>query len=167
MTKQHYDKKTGRIHNLLLRSREEQMTDDFVYGEKCGEGRRVMTPKEKLNLEIKECSDKIDELCKQKADLEIQQNKLIMAFKELIRIETIEKYKPQLNGYIDKYVDARVVSYPFDVSKNIQCKDTVFDDFDSALDYFKTLKNGGYYIYLYNIMDYPNKCSVSCGAFKE
>jgi Ca2+-dependent lipid-binding protein len=33
MIKQHYDKKTGRIHNLLLRSREEQMTDDFVYGE--------------------------------------------------------------------------------------------------------------------------------------
>ena len=25
------DKRTGRTHNLLLRSREEQMTDDFVY----------------------------------------------------------------------------------------------------------------------------------------
>jgi len=33
MIKQVYDKKTGRIHNLLLRSREEQMTDDFFYGE--------------------------------------------------------------------------------------------------------------------------------------
>jgi hypothetical protein len=32
MIKQHLDKKTGRIHNLLLRSHEEKMTD-FVYGE--------------------------------------------------------------------------------------------------------------------------------------
>jgi hypothetical protein len=33
MIKQHYDKKTGRTHNLLLRSREEKMTD-FVYEER-------------------------------------------------------------------------------------------------------------------------------------
>jgi Na+/phosphate symporter len=32
MIKQHYDKKTGRVHNLLLRSHEEKMTD-FVYEE--------------------------------------------------------------------------------------------------------------------------------------
>jgi len=32
MIKQHLDKKTGRTHNLLLRSHEETMTD-FVYGE--------------------------------------------------------------------------------------------------------------------------------------
>jgi len=31
MIKTHRDKRTGRTHNLLLRSREEQMTDDFVY----------------------------------------------------------------------------------------------------------------------------------------
>jgi len=32
MIKQHLDKKTGRIHNYLVRSHEEKMTD-FVYGE--------------------------------------------------------------------------------------------------------------------------------------
>ena len=33
MIKLHRDKKTGRTNNLLIRSREEQMTDDFVYEE--------------------------------------------------------------------------------------------------------------------------------------
>ena len=33
MIKLHRDKRTGRTNNLLIRSREEQMTDDFVYEE--------------------------------------------------------------------------------------------------------------------------------------
>ncbi len=33
MIKPHRDKRTGKTHNLLLRSHEERMTDDFVYEE--------------------------------------------------------------------------------------------------------------------------------------
>jgi hypothetical protein len=33
MIKKQLDEKTGRIHNLLIRSHEERMTADFVYGE--------------------------------------------------------------------------------------------------------------------------------------
>jgi hypothetical protein len=90
---------------------------------------------------------------------------------DLQRRETLEKYKPQLEGLVDKYIDNGIVEYPYDTklklyTKGIRC----IMDFDAILKLFKSLKDGGYLIYLYCINE-PNELKdeyfISYAAFKE
>jgi hypothetical protein len=92
---------------------------------------------------------------------------------DLQRRETLEKYKPQLEGLVDKYIDNEIVEYPYNTklklytyTKGIRC----IMDFDAILKLFKSLKDGGYLIYLYCINehnDLKDEYFISYAAFKE
>jgi len=89
---------------------------------------------------------------------------------DLQRRETLEKYKPQLEGLVDKYIDNKIVEYPYDTKLNLYTRGTNCKDFDEILQLFKSLKDGGYLIYLYKIFE-PTKLKdeyfISYATFKE
>jgi hypothetical protein len=89
---------------------------------------------------------------------------------DLQRRETLEKYKPQLEGLVDKYIDNRIVEYPYDTKLKLHTVGTNRKDFDAILQLFKSLKEGGHLIYLYKIFE-PNNLrdeySISYASFKE
>jgi hypothetical protein len=89
---------------------------------------------------------------------------------DLKRRETIEKYKPQLEGLVDKYIDNGIVEYPYDSSLKLHTRGIRCIDFDAILQLFKSLKEEGNLIYLYGISE-PNKLAdefyISYATFKE
>jgi hypothetical protein len=89
---------------------------------------------------------------------------------DLQRRETLEKYKPQLEGLVDKYIDNGIVEYPYDTKLKLQTKGIrCIMDFDAILKLFKSLKEEGYLIYLYKISE-PNNLRdeyfISYASFK-
>jgi hypothetical protein len=88
----------------------------------------------------------------------------------LQRRETLEKYKPQLEGLVDKYIDNRIVEYPYDTKLKLYTRGTSRKDFYEILQLFKCLKEGGYLIYVYSINE-PNELVdeyfISYATFKE
>ena len=88
----------------------------------------------------------------------------------LQRRETLEKYKPQLEGLVDKYIDTGIVEYPYDTKLNLYTRGTSHKDFDAILQLFKSLKEEGNLIYLYKIFE-PNNLRdeyfISYATFKE
>jgi hypothetical protein len=89
---------------------------------------------------------------------------------DLQRRETLEKYKPQLEGLVDKYIDNGIVEYPYDTNLKLYTKGICCIDFDVILQLLKSLKERGYLIYLYKIFE-PNNLmdeySISYASFKE
>ena len=89
---------------------------------------------------------------------------------DLQRRETLEKYKPQLEGLVDKYIDNGIVEYPYDTQLKLYTIGSRRKDFYEILQLFKSLKEGGYLIYLYCINE-PNELvdgySISYVYFKE
>jgi chromosome segregation ATPase len=88
---------------------------------------------------------------------------------DLKRKETLEKYKPQLEGYVDKYIDDKQVEYPFDPTKKLLTRATRYKDFNNILQLFKYLKEKGRLIYLYKISEptsFMTEYSVSYITFK-
>jgi hypothetical protein len=87
----------------------------------------------------------------------------------LQRRETLEKYKPQLEGLVDKYIDNGIVEYPYDTNLKLYTKGTSHKDFDVILQLFKSLKERGNLIYLYYIYE-PNNLRdeyfISYASFK-
>lgn len=78
--------------------------------------------------------------------------------KDLKRKETLERCKPRLEGYVDKYVDSNNIpcpskNVPNDLSIRLYAKRTYFKDFNSILQLFKSLKERGYIIYVYDITE--------------
>jgi hypothetical protein len=89
---------------------------------------------------------------------------------DLERKVTLEKYKPQLEGLVDKYIDHMFVPYPYDLSKRLATRATTFNTFEQMLDWFKDLKSNGDLIYLYKISEpteMVNYYWASCIYFKE
>lgn len=87
---------------------------------------------------------------------------------DLKRKEILEKYKPQLEGYVDKYIDDKQVEYPFDPTKKLLTRATPHKDFNTILQLFKSLKEKGRLIYLYKIREptsFMNDYSVSYISF--
>lgn len=74
----------------------------------------------------------------------------------LKRKEILEKYKPQLEGLVDEYIDNMVIEYPYDTELKLYAKGTTCTSFDAMLHLFKSLKERGHLIYLYFIAE-PNK----------
>ena len=89
---------------------------------------------------------------------------------DLQRRETLEKYKPQLEGLVDKYIDNVIVEYPYDTKLKLYTIGSNRKDFDAILQLFKYLKEVGNLIYLYCINE-PNELvdaySVTYSTFKE
>jgi hypothetical protein len=89
---------------------------------------------------------------------------------DLRRRETLEKYKPQLEGLVDKYIDNGIVEYPYDTKLNLYTRGTSHKDFDVILQLLKSLKEVGNLIYLYKIFE-PNNLRdgyfISYAIFKE
>jgi hypothetical protein len=89
---------------------------------------------------------------------------------DLQRRETLEKYKPQLEGLVDKYIDNGIVEYPYDAKLKLYTIGSSRKDFDAILKLFKFLKDGGHLIYLYCINE-PNELkdgySISYVFFEE
>lgn len=78
--------------------------------------------------------------------------------KDLKRKETLERYKPHLKGYVDEYVDSNNIpcpskNVPNDLSIRLLCERAYFRDFNSILQLFKSLKEKGRLIYVYNITE--------------
>lgn len=89
---------------------------------------------------------------------------------DLKRRETIEKYKPQLEGLVDKYIDNGIVEYPYDTKLKLHTRGIRCIDFDAILQLFKSLKDGGYLIYLYFINEpneFVDEYFISYATFKE
>ena len=87
---------------------------------------------------------------------------------DLKRKEILEKYKPQLEGYVDKYIDDKQVEYPFDPTKKLLTRATPHKDFNTILQLFKSLKEKNRLIYLYKIREptsFMNYYSVSYISF--
>jgi hypothetical protein len=74
---------------------------------------------------------------------------------DLRRRETLEQYKPQLEGLVDKYIDNGIVEYPYDSNLKLHTIGTRHKDFDAILGRFKCFKKQGKLIYLYKIGE-PN-----------
>jgi hypothetical protein len=89
---------------------------------------------------------------------------------DLQRRETLEKYKPQLKGLVDKYIDNGIVECPYNTQLKLYTIGSGRKDFDAILQLFKSFKKGGYLIYLYCINE-PNELvdgySISYVYFKE
>jgi hypothetical protein len=89
---------------------------------------------------------------------------------DLQRRETLEKYKPQLEGLVDKYIDNGIVEYPYDTNLKLYTIGSNRKDFYEILQLFKSLKERGNLIYLYCINE-PNELkdaySISYATFKE
>ena len=89
---------------------------------------------------------------------------------DLQRRETLEKYKPQLEGLVDKYIDNGIVEYPYDTNLKLYTIGSNRKDFYEILQLFKCLKERGNLIYLYCINE-PDKLvdtySISYATFKE
>ena len=97
-------------------------------------------------------------------------DKATMKLKDLQRRETLDKYKPQLEGLVDKYIDNRIVEYPYDTKLNLYARGTSHKDFDAILQLFKSLKEGGNLIYLYDINEpnnFRDEYFISYATFKE
>jgi len=77
---------------------------------------------------------------------------------DLKRRETLEQYKPQLEGLVDKYIDNTRVEYPYDSTLKLYTRGTSHKDFDAILRLFKSYKEEGKMIYLYKIVE-PNDLS--------
>ena len=93
-----------------------------------------------------------------------------MKLQDLQRGETLEKYKPQLEGLVDKYIDSGIVEYPYDTKLKLYARGTSHKDFDAILQLFKSLKEGGNLIYLYNIYEpnnFRDEYFISYATFKE
>lgn len=93
-----------------------------------------------------------------------------MKLQDLQRRETLEKYKPQLEGLVDKYIDNGIVKYPYDTQLKLYTIGSRRKDFDAILQLFKSLKERGNLIYVYCINE-PDKLvdvySISYATFKE
>lgn len=88
----------------------------------------------------------------------------------LKRKEILEKYKPQLEGLVDKYIDNGIVEYPYDANLKLHTRGTYRMNFDEILQLFKSLKKGGNLIYVYCInepTEFVEGYSVSYATFKE
>jgi len=89
---------------------------------------------------------------------------------DLRRRETLEKYKPQLEGLVDKYIDNGIVEYPYDTNLKLHAIGSRRKDFYEILQLFKSLKEGGHLIYVYCINE-PNELvdgySISYATFEE
>jgi hypothetical protein len=89
---------------------------------------------------------------------------------DLQRRETLEKYKPQLEGLVDKYIDNGIVEYPYDANLKLHTIGSRRKDFYELLQLFKSLKERGNLIYVYCINE-PNELvdgySISYATFKE
>ena len=72
---------------------------------------------------------------------------------DLKRREILEKYKPQLEGLVDEYIDNMVIEYPYDTELKLYTKGTTCTSFDAMLHLFKSLKERGHLIYLYYIIE--------------
>jgi hypothetical protein len=93
-----------------------------------------------------------------------------MKLEDLQRRETLEKYKPQLEGLVDKYIDNGIVEYPYDTNLKLHTIGSRRKDFYELLQLFKSLKERGNLIYVYCINE-PNELvdgySISYATFKE
>ena len=89
---------------------------------------------------------------------------------DLQRRETLEKYKPQLEGLVDKYIDNGIIENPYNKKLKLHTRGSYRMDFDAILQLFKSLKERGNLIYLYCIYE-PNEFvegySISYATFKE
>ena len=89
---------------------------------------------------------------------------------DLQRRETLEKYKPQLEGLVDKYIDNGIIENPYNTKLKLYTIGSNRKDFYEILQLFKCLKEGGNLIYLYGIYE-PDKLvdaySISYATFKE
>ena len=89
---------------------------------------------------------------------------------DLQRRETLEKYKPQLEGLVDKYIDNGIIENPYDTQLKLYIIGSCRKNFDAILQLFKSLKEQGYLIYLYKISE-PNNLRdeyfISYATFKE
>ena len=88
---------------------------------------------------------------------------------DLKRKETLEKYKPQLEGYVDEYIDKIQIEYPLDPTKKLYTKGSFYNDFHVILKHLKMLKEYGHLIYLYKIWEptiFKNTYGVSYIAYK-
>lgn len=81
----------------------------------------------------------------------------------LKRKKLLEKYKPQLDAYVDKYIDDTdgMIQHPFNPELRLYTKGTYHKDLDAILERFKSLKEEGYLIYFYAILE-PSDESDEC-----
>ncbi len=88
----------------------------------------------------------------------------------LKRKETLEKYKPRLEGYVDKYIHRGDILHPFNPNIKLYTIGIDFNPFDAILLHFKNLKEKGLFIYVYKI-DEPtttkNYYGISYLTFKK
>ena len=115
-----------------------------------------MTEKEELESKLAIYSEVISQLRKEIEKTLCVYHGVHEKLDELKRIETLEKYKPLLEGYVDVYLD-KPCSY------GVQTRSIKFYecDFNNIITYFKNHKELGYRNYLYSITEcYYNKVNL-------
>ena len=107
-----------------------------------------MTEKEELESKLAIYSKVISQLRKEIEKTLCVYHGVSEKLDELKRIETLEKYKPLLEGYVDVYLD-KPCSY------GVQTRSIEFYecDFNNIVTYFKNHKESGYRNYLYSITE--------------
>ena len=128
-----------------------------------------MTEQEHLECEIQEYKIELEGHEKSIQTLHRFIDNAKIKLEDLKRKETLEKYKPQLEGYVDKYIDDWQIEYPFDPTKKLLTRATSHKDFNTILQLFKSLKEKSQLIYLYKIWEPTSimkQYSVSYITFK-
>jgi hypothetical protein len=109
-----------------------------------------MTQIEHLQCEIEEYRIEIENHKKGIRSLIGLIDKLERKIVELKRKETLEKYKPHLEGCVDKYIDSLHIDEP-NSNKRIVTTGVCHKDFELIIQYYMSLKEQGYLIYVYKI----------------
>jgi hypothetical protein len=106
---------------------------------------------EHLECEIAEFKIELDRHYKSIQNLNRRIDNAKRKLGDLKRRETLEQYKPQLEGLVDKYIDNTMVEYPYDSNLKLYTRGVYHKDFDAILRVFKFYKEEGKMIYLYKI----------------
>jgi hypothetical protein len=115
----------------------------------------MMNQIEHLECEIAEFKIELDRHYQSIHNLNSLIDRAQLKLEDLRRRETLEQYKPQLEGLVDKYIDNGIVEYPYDSNLKLHTRGTRHKDFDAILGRFKCFKEQGKLIYLYKIGE-PN-----------
>lgn len=110
---------------------------------------------EHLECEIAEYKIELDRHYQSIHNLNSLIDRAQLKLEDLKRRETLEQYKPKLEGLVDKYIDNGIVEYPYDSNLKLYTRGSRHKDFDAILGRFKCFKEQGKIIYLYKIGE-PN-----------
>lgn len=114
-----------------------------------------MTEIEHLECEIAEFKIELEQKHQSIHNLNRRLDTAKRKLEYLKRKERLEKYKPQLNAYVDKYIDDTdgMIQHPLKPELRLYTKGVYHKNLNSILERFKSLKDDGYLIYLYTIIE--------------